>query len=552
MKLYRYDEFNRLIKYNDDGTEAKYTYGVDNLRATKTVNGTTTSYVWNGQNLASETKDNTTTVYYYDSLGVNGAKTDNEIFTRYIKDPHGNVVATSKNSTLFGTYDYTAFGNQLEATDTTNPFRYCGEYYDEESGLTYLRNRYYNSTTGRFISEDPIRDELNWYAYVGNNPVALVDPLGLAKKTSSTVPGDLDWDGDGFMDTKSDRKRFDSNNNNIADWIEDGYETAEDWYVNKTYNIIPDFTLIEQEGDTCSFTSMGMIILQLTGQKISYRYMAENELENNKTKAELYSKWYEFGMGITDIKKHIVRNKYFQGSNYNVGKKYHNDYLTPDTFKFHCDMCGKCCINREDILLNAKDVFNIAKGLGVKPADVINQYCDMYIGGDSRFPIVRLQPNGSIKRCPFLKNHQCSIHKVKPTVCALFPLGRVVAYEMKPGKPDNIKPGEVNYIFQNPGCGDDSETHTVKDWLGDFDIPFEDAFFKSWQSHLAEFSRFVRWYEKKNKKAEKILEKIWEIMFITIYLNYDTDKDFMSQYTDNMEALKGMLEPFGLQRRYTK
>ena len=56
MKLYRYDEFNRLIKYNTDGTEAKYTYGVDNLRATKTVNGTTTSYVWNGQNLASETK----------------------------------------------------------------------------------------------------------------------------------------------------------------------------------------------------------------------------------------------------------------------------------------------------------------------------------------------------------------------------------------------------------------------------------------------------------------------------------------------------------------
>lgn len=223
-----------------------------------------------------------------------------------------------------------------------------------------------------------------------------------------------------------------------------------------------------------------------------------------------------------------------------------------DTFKFHCDMCGKCCINREDIILNSKDLFNISKELGLKPIDVINQYCDTYIGEDSRFPIVRLQPKGSIKRCPFLKNHQCSIHKVKPTVCALFPLGRVIAYEVKSGTPANIKPGEVNYIFQNPGCGDASETHTVREWLGDFDIPFEDAFFKSWQSHLAEFSRFVRWYEKKNKKAKDILKTIWNIMFIAIYLNYDTDKDFMQQYTDNMEALKGMLEPFGLQRRYTK
>lgn len=192
MKLYRYDEFNRLIKYNDDGTEAKYTYGVDNLRATKTVNGTTTSYVWNGQNLASETKNNATTVYYYDPLGVNGAKTDNDTFVRYIKDPHGNVVATSKNNALFGTYDYTAFGNQLEATDTTNPFRYCGEYYDEESGLTYLRNRYYNSNTGRFITEDPAKDELNWYVYGNNNPVMFIDPLGLndeKEKSGCTLPG---------------------------------------------------------------------------------------------------------------------------------------------------------------------------------------------------------------------------------------------------------------------------------------------------------------------------------------------------------------------------
>ncbi|MBR5236912.1 MAG: RHS repeat-associated core domain-containing protein [Clostridia bacterium] len=54
-----------------------------------------------------------------------------------------------------------------------------GEYFDEETGLIYLRNRYYDASTGRFITEDPIRDGLNWYVYCGNNPVMFVDPWGL-------------------------------------------------------------------------------------------------------------------------------------------------------------------------------------------------------------------------------------------------------------------------------------------------------------------------------------------------------------------------------------
>ena len=78
-----------------------------------------------------------------------------------------------------GEYDCTAFGTQLKNSFTiSNPFRYCGEYYDLSSGLIYLRNRYYDPSIGRFISEDPAKDGLNWYAYAGNNPVRFVDPSG--------------------------------------------------------------------------------------------------------------------------------------------------------------------------------------------------------------------------------------------------------------------------------------------------------------------------------------------------------------------------------------
>lgn len=65
----------------------------------------------------------------------------------------------------------------------TNPFRYCGEYFDEETGFVYLRARYYSPDTGRFVSEDPIKDGNNWYVYCGNNPVNNIDPLGLSRNS---------------------------------------------------------------------------------------------------------------------------------------------------------------------------------------------------------------------------------------------------------------------------------------------------------------------------------------------------------------------------------
>ena len=155
MKLYQYDDFNRLIQYNDGGTEATYTYNTSNLRASKTVNGTTTNFVWNGQNLAGETKDGEINIYTYDMTGVHIAN-QNGIVTSYLKDFHGNIVGKTTAAGVLveepgNKMDYDAFGNQWIG-DTPDPFGYCGEYYDYESGLIYLRNRYYDSSIGRFIT----------------------------------------------------------------------------------------------------------------------------------------------------------------------------------------------------------------------------------------------------------------------------------------------------------------------------------------------------------------------------------------------------------------
>lgn len=85
------------------------------------------------------------------------------------------------------TYKYDSFGNERTESTSANPFRYNGEYTDLSSGLIYLRNRYYDPSIGRFISEDPIKDGLNWYVYANNNPIMFFDPFGLAPTTKEAA-----------------------------------------------------------------------------------------------------------------------------------------------------------------------------------------------------------------------------------------------------------------------------------------------------------------------------------------------------------------------------
>lgn len=141
-----------------------------------------------------------------------------------------------------------------------------------------------------------------------------------------------------------------------------------------------------------------------------------------------------------------------------------------DIFVFHCTQCGKCCIHREDILLSPKDLFHIAKKLKITPEVALAQYCETYLGRNSHIPVVRLKPQGSVKRCPLLKNQKCLVHDVKPAVCAMFPIGRYLALPSDGIFPENPEELSVGYVFNDPECGDRSETHTVREWFHKFNM----------------------------------------------------------------------------------
>ena len=181
MDTFIYDGLNRLIAANVNDVEATYTYKADGLRISKTVDGITTKHIWNGNKISIELNASDAVIAkYIHGLNLIAAES-NGFRTYYLFDAHGDVThLTDSLGAVLRAYRYNAYGVEINPNpNDSNPFRYCGEYFDEETGNYYLRARYYDPRIGRFITEDPIRYSLNWYTYANNNPVLFNDPTGL-------------------------------------------------------------------------------------------------------------------------------------------------------------------------------------------------------------------------------------------------------------------------------------------------------------------------------------------------------------------------------------
>jgi len=185
VMLNTYDGFNRLatseVDRNGTTTNASYTYNGMGLRQSKTVNGVTTGHIWDGSNIVSDITGGQSTTYVR-GLSLIGTVSPSGLKQQYVTDGHGDVKGlVNLTSGVFSSYgQYDAFGNQASGSVNTQPFGYCGEYTDSDTGtgFVYLRARYYDPGMGRFASEDPARDGLNWYVYASNNPVNFWDPSG--------------------------------------------------------------------------------------------------------------------------------------------------------------------------------------------------------------------------------------------------------------------------------------------------------------------------------------------------------------------------------------
>src|SRR5213079_453904 len=101
---------------------------------------------------------------------------------------HGDALGSTRgitngSQTVTDAILFDAFGMTVSRTGSTaTPFGFVGaaQYQsDADSGLQLLGHRMYDASVGRFVSSDPARAGMNWFAYCGNRPLLGIDPLGL-------------------------------------------------------------------------------------------------------------------------------------------------------------------------------------------------------------------------------------------------------------------------------------------------------------------------------------------------------------------------------------
>jgi RHS repeat-associated protein len=197
---YVYDTDNRLIEVRDGGNTliAAYSYDPFGRRLSKDAGASKTYYLYNEAGLIAEADatGQVTRSYGYapgstlrPSSGQ--AYTTNPLFMKvganyyYYQNDHlgtpQKLITQSGAAVWSATYD--AFGKATvnPSSTVTNNLRLPGQYYDAETGLHYNWMRYYDPTTGRYVTSDPIGllGGINMYAYLDGNPLNSIDPFGL-------------------------------------------------------------------------------------------------------------------------------------------------------------------------------------------------------------------------------------------------------------------------------------------------------------------------------------------------------------------------------------
>jgi RHS repeat-associated protein len=185
-----FDQASRLTKYAASST-ASYGYNADGLRMCKYLGSSpqpcqtvgNVAFVWDTSGSLPLLLKDGSTAYIYGPQGFPLEQIAGSITMWFHHDQLGSTrLITDSAGTSQATYAYDPFGSLASSTGSvTNPFGFAGQYKDPESGWYYLRARYYDATTGQFVSADPaVYSTAAPYSYASSSPLNQTDPTGQA------------------------------------------------------------------------------------------------------------------------------------------------------------------------------------------------------------------------------------------------------------------------------------------------------------------------------------------------------------------------------------
>lgn len=167
-----------------NGVTTAFAYRGDGLRHSRTVGGQTTVFAWDINGGLPVVLDDGSRYVYGAGLvsQVSGAN------THYLADGLGSTMATVDGAgNVVNQYTYDVYGRATASGPQANEFQFAGEQVDGSTGLQYLRARYYDVETGRFVSREPLAALPGWlgspYHYADASPLNMTDPSGLSSIT---------------------------------------------------------------------------------------------------------------------------------------------------------------------------------------------------------------------------------------------------------------------------------------------------------------------------------------------------------------------------------
>lgn len=198
-QTFKWNALGQLTEVTTNGATVSYGYDGYGRRVRRTENGYTRYFIYDGDDLILETDGaGLPTRTYTHWPGIDKPNSvritfDGFIFDYYYTMEHPGHVAGVLNTLgkVADKHQYTPFGEVESSSDSSGqPLRFTGRELDFTTGTYYLRNRWYDPTLARFVSQDPIglAGGTNPYAYAGNDPVNRRDPKGLAMECPSCLP----------------------------------------------------------------------------------------------------------------------------------------------------------------------------------------------------------------------------------------------------------------------------------------------------------------------------------------------------------------------------